>query len=234
MAKCDSCGRNSGKSPLECPHCKGHFCRNCIVKHKCTRNLPPWIFIVGVTLIIIILFMLYAAFSFTTVDLPRYVISHQNLSNKISFSEYLNDSSYLEQKNVTLHGFVKKSTVWSGPIGVTVFSIVDDSNNEIRLHTLFGLYNDLNNILRKDNISKNLYSLQGIFETDGEGLAIQIKKITPFERPPVREIVINTTIPNPTQSTLTVPKFPGIRNFVSKLLGIKIVCESGNSCNLFS
>ena len=103
--------------------------------------------------------MLYAAFSFTTVPLPKYIISHQNLSNKISFSGYLNDSSYLEQRNVTLHGFVKKSTAWSGPIGVTVFSIMDDSNNEIRLRTSSGVYNDINNILRKANISKGLYSV---------------------------------------------------------------------------
>ncbi|MBI3026643.1 DnaJ domain-containing protein [Candidatus Woesearchaeota archaeon] len=202
-------------------------------------KIKPIYYVFGLALLLLIGLLFYLTSATVTIQElknisnAKTVTSLENISNKISFSEYLNDIYASDKQKVTLNGFLERSIEGDGNMGVHVFSIVDDYNNKVLLD---GYYNELKKYLPDFGKTKELYSVQGIFKREYKTLKLNVENINLYKREPAKQIEVKNVVSYTEQITIkrTSPKYPLVRNLVFKLIGKEILCEDDtkiNSCS---
>jgi|TARA_Y100000310_G_scaffold42248_1_gene39530 hypothetical protein len=202
-------------------------------------KLPPKLIKVLTSILILLAIILYLTFANITEEIPeninktKVVTVDQTLSNKISFSEYIENPYDYDKKEVTLKGFLRRSVRGEGGSGVYVESVVDDENNEI---DLTNLDSELRLYFPNKGTTKEIYAVEGLFNRKYKTLEIQTKTITLTKRDPAGQIKVNKTV-SYTETiihTKTRPKYPLVRKFVFNLIGKEVKCEDGtvlDSCS---
>ena len=147
----------------------------------------------------------------------------KNLTDKISFSDYLEDIYATEGKEIALQGILRKDL---DPSNAYVFYVVDDYGNQVLLE---GTYNEMNSYLPQKGDTQELYSIEGVFGRNYRTLYLNVNKISPYERPIAKtvqetvEVATTEELPNEIKQA----KYPLIRNLLYKLLGKEITCAEG-------
>ncbi|MBI2101317.1 hypothetical protein HYT53_01790 [Candidatus Woesearchaeota archaeon] len=196
-------------------------------------------YVVGTIILLLLVGLFYGTSAKTiiqeikNVSNTKTISSYENISNKISFSNYLNDIYAFDKQEVTLNGFLERSVEGDGNAGVHVFSIVDDYNNRVVLEWS---YNNLKKYLPDLGKTKELYSVQGIFKREYKTLKLNVENINIYKREPAKQVEVNNIVSYTEQITInrTSPKYPLVRNLVFKLIGKEIICEDGtkiDSCS---
>ena len=195
--------------------------------------------LIFVSILVILSLLIYASFStirygeVKNITSTKAITSKQDVSNKISFSEYTNDVYASENKQVTLNGFLKRSIEENNNAGVHIFSIVDDYANAIVLNWE---YTELKKYLPDVGTTKELYSVKGVFKREYKTLKFNVESISSYQREPVKQVDVTNVVSYTEQITVnrTSPKYPLIRNLVFKLIGKEVLCDDGtkiNSCS---
>ncbi len=195
---------------------------------------------IACTILILLLSLLIYASTSTirygevqNVTSTKAITSKQNVSNKISFSEYTNDVYASENKQATLNGFLRRSIEGNNNAGVHVFSIVDDYDNAI---VLDWSYNELKKYLPDIGTTKDVYSVKGIFKREYKTLKFKVESVSSYQREPAKQIDVTNvaSYTEPITINRTKPRYPLIRNFVFKAIGKEILCEDNtkiDSCS---
>ncbi len=204
------------------------------VKHFNKRNLP---FIAGLFIIVILLSIVvgfYAAFSevkelsFENITRSKIVTVNQTLSSKISFSQYLQNISYYDKKEIVIQGFLRRHVRGDLTAGVYVESILDDEGNELDLIDFN--YKSVP-YFPVNGTTNEIYSINGIFKRQYKTLQLQVKGNEPAERKFSDKIEVNKTefyIETITKTT-TVPRYPKIKSLVFAFMGREIKCDDNTT-----
>lgn len=192
-------------------------------------------FLIGLILLSFLIFLIYTTLSTITeydvknITKTKTTAVYQNVSDKISFTDYLN---YIDvsNKKVTLNGTLKRSVEVRGDVKVHIFSVVDDYNNEIRL---MGYYSELSSYLPDIGKTEKPYSVQGVLTRNNEKVNLNVEKILPYQREPNKQIEVYDveTYTEQVMINRTYPKYPLIRNLVYKMIGKEILCEDNTKLN---
>jgi len=185
-------------------------------KHYVITIKKIYLYLIGGLIIILLSFFIISSIvsNVTEQDIKsitntRAVTSYEDVSTKLSFSNYLNDIYTSDKQNATLNGYLKRNIEGNRDTGTQVVSIVDDYGNEIRLE---GQYPEFKRILPDIGKTGNLYSIRGTFKRTYKRLEFQVDNISLYQREPNKKIEVNNveTYTEEIITNRTHPKHPSV------------------------